>query len=102
MERKDLETRLGVWVVSRLEAKVLDAHLGKEHLHESNQITQGDTVVGNHTFDLMKLGQVRCIDCLVSEHAVNREQLRWLEPTRLMCDRIQHGRGYRCRVCAQN
>ena len=49
--------------------------------------------------DLVELGQVRAVDGLVAEHAVDGEEARRAEAA---CrQRVQHARGHRRRVRAQ-
>ena len=54
MKAEDLHTRLGIRVISRLEAKFMDSHFGEEDLHEPNQATKCKTKVCNDPFYLVK------------------------------------------------
>jgi hypothetical protein len=109
-----------VWVVRRLEPDLLDAHLAEEDFHESNQVRKGQSTVRDNTFDLVELGQVRCIHGFVSEDAVNAEELGRPEavvfwpflagnrpivleilPAAFSGQLVQHVCGARRRVCAE-
>ena len=78
VEPKDLQARLRVRIVRRLETQLVDAHLRVKDLHEANQPAQRQAPVRNDAFDLVKLGQMRRVDRLVAEDAVDGEVARSL------------------------
>ena len=63
-----------VGVVGRLEAQFRDAQLLEERVNDAFQIAQRQIPVGDQTFDLMELGQMRGVQRFVSEHTVDGEQ----------------------------
>ena len=68
---KNLQARLSIRIISRLEPKPVDSHLGKEHLHESNQPPKGQAEIRNHPFHLLKFGQMSRVDGFVAENSVD-------------------------------
>ena len=79
MEAEDFETRLRVWVVRWLILQVLDSNLREEGLHDAEQVVETDTAINHDTFNLMELGQVSRIECLVPEDTVDGEVLHRLK-----------------------
>ena len=79
VEAENFKRWFRVWVVGWLILQVLDADLLEEGLHDTKEVVKADSFVYNDTFDLMELSQVSGVKCLVSEHAINREVLHWLE-----------------------
>ena len=79
MEAEDFETRFRVWVVRWLILQVLDSNLREEGLHDAEQVVETDTAIDHDAFNLMELGQVSRIECLVPEDTVDGEELHWLE-----------------------
>lgn len=88
MESEDFERRLGVRVISRLEANLLNTHLAEEDPHETNQIGQSKVAIRNDTFNLVEFGQVGSVHGLVSENSVDAEQLGRSETVVLCSDVI--------------
>lgn len=76
VEAEDLHTGLGVGVESGLEAQVRETHVGEEVFQEAHQATEGETKVGDYTFDLVELGEMGCVDCFVTEDTVDGEVAR--------------------------
>lgn len=79
MEAENFERWLSVWVVGWLILQFLDANLLEEFLHDTEEVVKTDSLVYNDTLNLMELSQMSGVECLVSEHAINREVLHWLE-----------------------
>lgn len=77
MEPENLQTRLGVWIVCRLETQLVDTHLCKENLHEPYQTAEREAKVRDDPFYLMELRQMCCINSLVSKDPVDREVTGW-------------------------
>ena len=73
-------THLRVGVIRRLEPDIRDTHLLEENTHEPDQIRERQFTVRNDTLDLVELSQMRRVHRLVSEHAVDTEQLGRAEP----------------------
>ncbi len=71
MVAEDFKTWLRVGVVSRLVLQVLDADLCEESLHDSEKVMETDAFVDNDALNLMEFSQMRGIEGLVSEDAIN-------------------------------
>lgn len=76
MEAENLHTRLRVRIISGLEAQLMDAHLGEEHLHEAYETAEGEAEVGDDALDLVELGQMGGVDGLIAKDAVDGEVAR--------------------------
>ena len=76
VETKDLERGLSVGVIRRLEAQPMDPHLRIKDLHEANQVAEREAKVSNDALDLVELGEMRGVDGLVAEDAVDGEVAR--------------------------
>lgn len=50
----------------------------------TNKISQRQVTIGHNTLDLMELRQMGGIGRFISEHAINAEDLRGLEPSGLL------------------
>ena len=74
MVPEDLHTGFSVGVVGRLEAQLVDTHLGEEDFHESDQSAQRESEVCNHTLDLVEFSQVGCVNGLVAEDTIDGEE----------------------------
>lgn len=91
----DEMTYLSIRVVSWLEAKLGDAHLSEEDVHEADEVTQGDVVVRDNTFYLVEFSKMCCVDGFVSEDTVDGEELGGLELSGLLhglCKLVEHVR----------
>jgi hypothetical protein len=55
VECEYLHARLGVGVVGRLEAQLLDAELPEELVQHPDEITEGEAAVCNHALDLVEM-----------------------------------------------
>jgi len=98
VEGKDLERGFRVWVVCGFEPEVFYPHLLEEDSHETykgklvpgeqtnrlseftDEICERQVPIGDDSFDLMELRQMRRVHRLVPEHPVDTEQLGRLEP----------------------
>ena len=89
MVAEDFKTWLRVGVVRRLVLKVLDSNLSEELFHDAKQVRESDSSIDHDTFHLVELGQMRCIERLITEDTVDREVLHWLELF-LLGLKIQH------------
>lgn len=54
-----LHTRLSVRIIRRFELKLSDSKLFKEFVQSTDKITQGETVISDDAFDLMKFSEMR-------------------------------------------
>ena len=99
MPRKDFHARLCVRVVSGFEFELFDAQLFKESMKNTNQVTQSQSTVSNHTLDLMKLCQMGRIQGLITEHFINRKPFHRLKVF-LLGQLIQHVGRNSGRVCS--
>lgn len=54
-----LHTRLGVRIIRRLELQLSDSKLLKEFVQSTDEIAQGETVIGDYALDLMKFSEMR-------------------------------------------
>lgn len=71
MKTENLQAGLRVRVIRWLEPELVDSHLGKEDLHESNQSPEREAEIRNYPFYLMEFGQMSCVDAFVAENSVN-------------------------------
>ena len=96
---EDLHRGFGVGVEGRLEAELLDANLLEEGFDGTDQVAQGEVVVGHEALDLMELAEMGGIHGLVTEDTVDGEVSGGLESTLLVGKLVQHlrrhGRGVR-------
>lgn len=76
VETENLHGRLGVGVICRLEAQVLQTHLAEEVLEEAHQAAERKTKVGDDALNLVELGQMGSIDGLIAEDTINGEVAR--------------------------
>lgn len=74
------KTDLGIRVVGGFESDLMDAHLAEEDFHEANQVGEGQITVRDNALHLVELCQVCRVHGLVSEDAVDAEQLGGAEP----------------------
>ena len=79
MEAENFKRWLSIGVVSWLVLQVLDANLSEESLHDSEKMMKTDALIDNDALDLMELSQMRGIEGLISEDAINGEVLHGLE-----------------------
>lgn len=75
MVAKHLHAGLCVWVVGWLEAELCDTQLGEELPQNAHEVAQGEAVICHHTLDLVELSQVRGVQGLIPEYAVDGEVL---------------------------
>lgn len=106
MVRVDFHRGLGVRVVRGLEAQVREAEPREEGREDAHQVAEREAAVDDHALDLVELGQVRRVQVLVPEHAVDREVLGRPEHAALarrsLRQRRQHPRGHCRRVRPQH
>jgi len=78
--------------------------LGKESRHKSNQLAQRQPMIRNHTLYLpvMKLCQMRRVNSLITEHAIDTKHPRRLKPTRSVRKCIQHLCNRRRGMCPED
>lgn len=73
MEAEYLHARFGVGIVCWLELKLIDAEFLEEFVERTDQIAESEIVIGDYAFDLMKLGEMRSIERLVTEYTIDAE-----------------------------
>ena len=73
MVGEDFERRFRVWVISRFESQIADAHFLEEDFHEADETPQSEVVVCNDAFDLVEFCEVGGVDGFVAEDAVDGE-----------------------------
>lgn len=98
---EDFQRRLCVRVVGWLVLQVGDANFAVECANNTHQVRQPDIPIRHESLTLVELGQMCRIQCLISEHAINREVLDRLKLL-LLRKLIQHLRTDRGRVRPQD
>lgn len=73
MEGEDLHAWLSVRVVSWLELELGHTEFLEELVEDADEIAQGQVAVSYDSLDLMELGQMGCVQSLITEYFVNRE-----------------------------
>jgi hypothetical protein len=62
---------------------------------------KAEVSINNETLNLVELCQVSHVQCLISEHSINREELSWSEIF-ILGDLIKSSRRYCSSVCSEN
>ena len=70
---EDFERRFRIWIISRFEPQIADAHFFEEDFHEADETAQREVVVCDDAFDLVEFGEVGGVYGFVAEDAVDGE-----------------------------
>ena len=97
--REDLHAGLRVGVVRGLEAQLLEAEAREEGVQRADEVAEREAAVAHEALDLVKLREVRAVDGLVAEDAVDGEELGG--PEAALRELVEHARGHCRGVCAQ-
>lgn len=79
METEYLHTRFSVGIVGSFEPQLCDAQFPEEFIDSSHKVSKGQSIVGNHSFYLVELGQVCGVGTFISENSIYWEVLHRVE-----------------------
>ena len=90
MKAKNLHTRFRIRIICRLEAQFMNPHFRKKYLHEADEATKSEAIIGDDAFDLVEFREMSGVDGFVAKDAVDGEVA---DGVGFGGEGVEHGRG---------